>query len=435
MPTDLYSADLQRISSSELFDAISEFTQINRPLEDRPPEGYRLDFKRDLSVTFLHAVAAFANTFGGLVIVGVSDVDNRPDAFLGISINGELKTHVANLIAMNLTPCPPFDIAECELPNDPDRKKLCVVRVRETQEMCLLTKKGEKPVYVRVEDKSNSPDASQLLALLNRKRQSQNLAGDFRQRLDSLRNSLVVHTHIAGKQGHASPTYFKLVLCPVAHAPVRLDIAIERAFSNFITVLNPGLESLANLGEDKVDLRRGRDWYEVQLVNARHGYERRWRVTSRGEIGFVTQVSWPISGAQFWSLYDVAADLARTGALARRLWEHTSYYGNFRLEAELRVSEVRFESPVAHAPLFYARLGHIQDFSLDPAAVRIAKSTGHSGRAESEFDLDYTSLIASFTETVAAVVNELMRCLGHTSDFERLQQTVGLLIDGVKARS
>lgn len=72
---DLYSADLQSVSASELYRGIAEFTRIDKPPADRPREGYLLDFKEDLSDRFLHSVAAMANTFGGLPIVGVSEVD------------------------------------------------------------------------------------------------------------------------------------------------------------------------------------------------------------------------------------------------------------------------------------------------------------------------------------------------------------------------
>jgi len=54
-------------------------------------------------------------------------------------------------------------------------RKLSVVRVRETLEICLLAKKGEPhPVYVRNEDQSVPADASQLRALLEPEKEESN---------------------------------------------------------------------------------------------------------------------------------------------------------------------------------------------------------------------------------------------------------------------
>ena len=167
MATDLYSADLRTISGNDVYKAITEFLRLDLPKENRPREGYLLDFKEELSDRFLHSVAAFANTFGGLLILGVKEDDGRPHEIVGVNAKGELKTQVASLIASNLFPSPPFDIAEADIPGDTDRKKVCAIRIRETPEICLLAKKGEKhPIYVRIEDQSGPADAAQIRSLL-----------------------------------------------------------------------------------------------------------------------------------------------------------------------------------------------------------------------------------------------------------------------------
>jgi hypothetical protein len=142
MADDLYRVNLQSVGGSSLYRLIHEFTSMERQIGDRPREGYLLDYKEDVSDRFLRSVAAFANTFGGLLIVGVTEKDGRPDTLAGVSVQGEWKTKIASMIAANLFPCPQFEIAECALPTDAGRK-LSVVRVRETPEICLLAKKGE----------------------------------------------------------------------------------------------------------------------------------------------------------------------------------------------------------------------------------------------------------------------------------------------------
>ena len=67
------------------------------------PEGKTLEFKRDLSspTRFLRAVTAFANTAGGIVLVGVED---RNRDVIGVEKPMDLEERVANLISDSISP-------------------------------------------------------------------------------------------------------------------------------------------------------------------------------------------------------------------------------------------------------------------------------------------------------------------------------------------
>jgi hypothetical protein len=430
MPTDLYSVDLAAISGSDLYKAIAEFTRVDRPIDDRPREGYLLDFKADVGERFVRSVAAMANTFGGILILGVSESDGRPEKLDGITTNGELKTQVASVIASNLVPCPPFEISECGIPGNADGRKLAVVRVRESQEICLIAKKGERnPVYIRVEDQSSPADAFQLRALLTRKRANENISSDVERRLKELETELFVCSYKALPQGSRSPTFFQVVICPNNAEYVALDLADERAVSALITRRSPGLQELATMSEAKFQFNRWRDWFEMRFVENAHDYERRWRVTARADVGFITQVRWPIDGGEYWSLYDVTADLACVMSLAREFWLHRRHYGGFRLRAVLRVGKLQLEHAFGgFGPYFYER---ISDFPysapLDNRAVRLVKSP--QGDAVAEVDLDYAGIGESLADTVSSVVNQLVRCLGHTCDLQALKLSTKAAID------
>jgi hypothetical protein len=434
MATDLYSADLRAIPGSELYRAVLEFVRLELPLDDRPREGYLLDFKEEVSDRFLHTVAAFANTFGGMLIVGVSEDNGRPKNIVGIGASGELKTRVASVIASNLFPCPPFEIAECDIPNDPAGKKLCVLRIRETDEICLLAKKGEKhPVYVRIEDQSSPADASQLRSLLNRKGQVQTLPTDLERRFRDLANILFVCEYRNISQGSRSRTFFQIAFCAYAHPPMRLDLATERTFGSLLSTQWPGLQQLVNMNEARVEQIRSRDWCETQFLDRSNDYERRWRLTNRADIGFITQIRWPITPAgEFWSLYDVVADLVRVGQLTRNFWRGIGYYGSFRLVADLNVEGLSFEvGKGALSPLFYQRLTGIPGFSLDSKSVILAANRPPLAQiAHAELDRNYTGLDDSLVETVTTIVNQLLRCLGHLTDFEALQRSIDSLFFG-----
>src|SRR6266699_91047 len=377
MADDLYRVNLQSVPGSSLYRLIHEFASMDRPIGDRPREGYLLDYKEDLSDRFLHSVAAFANTFGGLLIVGVTEVDGRPDKLTGVLLRGELKTRIASMIAANLFPCPQFEIAECALPTDAERK-LSVVRVRETPEICLLAKKGElHPVYVRIEDQSAPADASQLRALLDRKRKNQTPAAEIEARLVPIRNRLYVTVGAGTSPRTRSETHFRIAICPYAHPSMPLDLAVERRFSEIVSEQIPGLQTLVSQNEATIESSRWRDWFEMRFLERAHDYERSWHLFTSGEIGFATQTRWPVtSGNVLWSLYDIALDISVAGKIVREFWKYTGYFGAFRLDAEVRVTGLKLEmNSQGFAPLFYERVKGGLFFPLDRVSIGIAQNS------------------------------------------------------------
>jgi predicted HTH transcriptional regulator len=168
MTLDLYRDDLNRPSGTELYSAIEAFCRISEIIDNRPQEGFLLDFKQEWSEKTLRTVASFANTFGGLLFVGISEENAKPKEIIGIQSNCEIKTQIASSIASNISPTPPYDIAECSSPGEP-AKRLCIVRVRKSAQLHLLTKKNEQPVYVRNADESRPAQAAELRALIEQR--------------------------------------------------------------------------------------------------------------------------------------------------------------------------------------------------------------------------------------------------------------------------
>jgi hypothetical protein len=420
MPADLYHADLKSITGADLYQSILDFTGVDRPTDERPKEGYLLDFKKEIGDSSIQTIAALANTFGGLVFLGVDDDHGRPNRLVGIPYPGELKTHLANLIGSNLVPCPTFEIAECALPKDGSRK-LAVVRVRETQEVCLVTKKGEKhPVYVRVEDKSEPADASALRALLERKRQVQNAVEELQARVARLRSRLVMTWQDSTGGIVRSDTFLRPLICPTAHPLLPLDLIVERRFSEL--VLTPGIASLITNGDAKHELQRSRDWFEIRLSEPSLKYERRWLLTDHADVGFITQTKWPMPGTKGeWSLYDLAADLIAVTKMAKEFWRSTDYYGRFRIEAELQVRDLRLSvASSGFQPLYYGQLGHIG--RLQRKVLAIVDHPQPAGDASGDFS--YQDLNLQLDEVVAGVLNQLLRSLGHGTEIEKLKGVV-----------
>jgi hypothetical protein len=66
-----------------------------------------------------------------LPIVGIAEDENRlPGQIVAIKSRAELKTTIAASIATNISPTPPYEIAECTVPGA-SGLKLAAVRVRQ----------------------------------------------------------------------------------------------------------------------------------------------------------------------------------------------------------------------------------------------------------------------------------------------------------------
>jgi predicted HTH transcriptional regulator len=166
MSVNLYTADLGSIGGTELYQAI-EALLLSEPLTERPSEGWTLDFKEQWSDEMVRHTAVFANTFGGLLVVGVSEKKGKPDEILGVPPRSELKTQIASTISANVSPTPTFAIAECFHPRDQTRR-IAVLRVRNVSKLHYYMK-GDKPVYVRNEDESRPATAIQLRSLIEQR--------------------------------------------------------------------------------------------------------------------------------------------------------------------------------------------------------------------------------------------------------------------------
>jgi predicted HTH transcriptional regulator len=153
---DLFTADFDRLLNDDLYNAIAEFARVS------PNESNRHDFKLQWANETIQDVAAFANTFGGLLFIGIAKGQNDVHATLsGVSSASELTTGIAMAISNNISPTPVYDIAECYKPGEAG-KKFCIIRVRSSSTISLVTKKGLFPVWLRDVDRTTRADAAQL---------------------------------------------------------------------------------------------------------------------------------------------------------------------------------------------------------------------------------------------------------------------------------
>jgi len=459
MTLDLYRDDLNRPSGTELYSAIESFCRMSEPIDNRPQESYLLDFKQEWGEKSLRTVASFANTFGGLLFVGISEENAKPKEITGITSKAEIKTQIASSIASNISPTPRYDIAECSLPGQP-AKRLCIVRVRKGTQLHFLTKKNEQPVYLRNADESRPAQAAELRALIEQRSAPTTLASDLPDRLMEWHAPFYVRTDRItpdpaqpAMRRTRSPTFFKAIALPTERRAVTLDQAMENKFREIIDRHYPGVTRLIPSGAPiEINYDRGRDWYEWQWSHNGLDYERRWRVNSRVEFGFATQTKFTSKEyGSLWSLCDIAFAIVNTLLAVGSFWEAADYFGDGILFCELNVGGLSLHKldkyPWGFGPLFYSRGRWPDQWPMTPLNFReypfcksdvsvsqqtVSLSELHTdGSANAEADLSYASFGPELPDVAALTLNQLVRSLKHTVDFNNLKQAIANFVHGI----
>ncbi len=419
MPIDLFKDDLSHVSGSVLYESIDAFTRTFDPEANRPREGYTLDFKESWSDKALQTVAAFAHTFGGLLIIGVSEKDGLPEQLVGVSPTGELKTTIASSIATNISPTPQYEIAECSLLKQPDRK-LAVVRVRKGNELYYYTKKNERyPVYVRNEDESVPANAAQLRALIEQYLKRTVPDSNFSGRVQMLRSSLQLHQSPGEELGHHVPTSLHVLLCPLAHPGLILDSSVENQFREIVRNNFLVLEKTDVTEEEN----RYHNWYRYGLFRAQDGYEKVWEITSTGDIGHITQIRLLVDRESYWSLGDRVADIVSMLKVAADFWKLWNYFGEARLLVDLTVGELPLYK-LTSAPGF--PLSYNSDWVLDGRGIKLSEEP--YAAASASLDINFATLTNEMPDTVTHILNQLLRSMKHTANLATLKTSVRVLL-------
>lgn len=433
MPIDLFTDSLDGANNDQLFAAVKEFAAT------QPVEGWRHDYTVQWGESALKDVAAFANTFGGLLIVGVQKEKKDPACELvGVESDSEYKTRIASSIAANISPVPTFNVFECHEPGAPN-KRFCVVRIRESNHLHLITKKDLNPVYVRNEDEARPADAAQLRRLIDRERDTPALGEKINARAKQLLGALRVDFGYQSKDSdrwffsprQQSSTYLKLAMVPVEEMTTELEKSHEDRFASLIgelyyRVRDTVAREVANQTEN-----RGADFYEYVWYHKNLDYEGRWRVAGTAGIGHATQMKIMQDDRAFWSAVDLARYVVLFTTLAIRWWESIGYFGDGQVHAELRVPALvlrdgsgnytRGFDPTYSPHEAPAGRSIVSHAIFAPAAPR--------NEARAETTVRYFSGSGDRLRTTTSILNQLLRSLGYGVAWAALQNSIQALVE------
>ena len=426
MAVNLYTADLGSIRGTELYEAIQELLRMSEQPADRTSESWTLDFKQQWSDEMVRHAAAFANSFGGLLIVGVSDKDGKPDEIVGVELRTELKTQIASSIAANISPTPTFVVAECFHPDDPARR-LAVVRIRSVSKLHYYMK-GDKPVYVRNENESRPANAFQLRSLIEQRTRETVPADSARLLKDLSSRAYVTTATKAGtyKERKAnrtrSSTYLTVYVYPLEGLVFPFDSSTEDLFDAVVARSFPEVARRWNDEQAERQEKRGADWHAIEFWQNNLDFEMIWLFSPR-EVALVTQVNVPISGVgNCWSLADVALNIAFLLCAANLLWEALDFYGEARVVCELKVGQLElYQGTKGFYSIFYN-----SELYIVPSIIQ--GGTLSSSGASAELGTTFIARTSDLPGTVATITNQLLRELGYSIDLKALRAEVERLL-------
>jgi hypothetical protein len=424
---DLFAADLSRLTNDDLYLAIADFARA------QPGESYRHDFKEIWNNDTLKDVAGFANTFGGVLVIGVSkNKDNVEAKLVGQISSSELTTTIASAVATNISPTPSYDVAECHKPGDTNRR-FCVIRISTDSSLHVVTKKDiSNRVLVRNVDQTIPADGAQLRMMIDREKHSATTSDDnlLQQRGFLLLDQMPINQGFGSLEnwpsGPARPsgTYFKLALIPTESRVTPLDRRIENQFVASIHDSYRRVRSL-NSAEKVVATTENRDadFYQYQWYHNNLDYESRWRITKSLEVAQVTQ----IKDDGRWSLLDVVAYTILMLRLSGKWWESLHYFGDGILCAKLSVGSLKLARGESgeFRSLFNPGRG---DFALSPEVLDEGKQ--QLIVAQAAVPVNFTEMRSDTPEIVTSVINSLLRTIGHGVFWAEFRDNVGRIANG-----
>jgi|SRR5208283_873165 len=283
---NLFTDDLTRVTDKELEEAIVQLARSG------VEEGFRLDFKElwnpDKQVP---DVAALANSYGGLIIIGVSDDRQR---FPGATPpkNSDLKTQISSTIASRISPVPIFEVRTCPAPANPTNE-LVIIRISQQPQVHLYLN-SDKPIYVRNEDQTIPARAPQVQALLERVQNADASAMSPANPLAEFARDFYVtkaqdrRATLAARQAlenrRRSDTTLLIGVAPERPLNIAIDVTLEQKFKDLVHSVYP---SIAHPSQNLCPWDRYSQSGYPQNTNKRSGTEDRRDFAARDSRGIL----------------------------------------------------------------------------------------------------------------------------------------------------
>lgn len=404
MDIDLFNADLDNITFSD----IELFTGILRPKNERPPEGIRLDYKADMPDDLGKIVIAFANTYGGIIILGVEEAEyspngkkqkqNVPVAIPGIKKGGDIKSRITNMIVTTVYPRPHFSISRpLDILNQQDIA-VVVIRVEESRiTPHMFIKANRNEIMTRINDNNFPAPLHEIENLFERRKSqghpmSESIFQHFRE--DLFISSILDDKSTTSRMNQHHRMYF----IPFDTLYIRLDRNYERFFEKQI-------KTSFNTSNLNIHSRHA-EYYEIGICDYTPGkfINVKWRLYSNGSMGFISEFGGGSPRRE--RLGKLIYDALCAFKVYKEILGEDEYFGQSYLHHEL--------SSVKETKLLPEMLEPVSNMYDPMEGVKLGKdtisSTIHPHEHKTSRTLDFSD-IERPEETIAEIFLEHLRAL------------------------
>jgi hypothetical protein len=414
---NLYTDDLSKVSAED----VAQFLCLDSSdPKARPAEGVRFDFKRDLPQDLGDTVAAFSNTYGGLILLGVDSLPgqkNVPGSLLGTSLGNDPKARVTDKILATVHPRPNFEVHVT--PAHSPGECVALIRVREgTFPPYEFSQGATIKIPVRIEDSDRQASVRDMENLFRRREErgglSENEVGPY---LFPLVGSLTIPWFERPPQRVADVNRFAMVLIPTGRLDLQLDLNSEKHFGSLIESTFKGDRefSRAERGarwQEDWHRRGGQSDYEF-WIDEGLPCDRIWRFWSDGTLGFATNHS---RSKEPESVGNLVSDTLRFCRMATKLFEERGYFGGLLFAQNLQCPSRKFEASFPTQDIFG---GYDEADGIEfPAPILRAGSTGSTCLLRTDWDAVQNPV----NLVVSAMVYQLREIASASVDSEKLRQ-------------
>jgi len=292
-------------------------------------EGAPIDYKKDISDkdNWPQAAAAFANTFGGLIIFGVDEKQGRPVRVVGFNPKGvETKTKLTSILLSRIQPRPEIQIRVVSLDTD-QTKEVAILRILEGDRPPYMHSKGdEHRVYIRSVAQKSEADYLQLISLFERRRRTDALATSFLAELVGSASPLQLYDPLGSNT--ISRQFYRFVVAPEdRRAARRLTVSAETEFKEL-------LNRIFNFNQRLTQPERRRIFTSVRW-SPTNPIEQKFVVSAVGSVGLVSHACLQGDTKRYFSLDSFCRDLINFRVFSARFYEARRYYGTCLLDVNL----------------------------------------------------------------------------------------------------
>jgi hypothetical protein len=406
--TDLLTSNLTGLALKD----IDDFLGLSLPEDQRVPESSRVDYKEDMPQDLGNDVAALANSYGGLIFLGIRSDKNKnniPVNWDGAQLGSDPSARISNHILSTVRPRPQFDTGLVKTASG----YIAIIRVNEGDYPPYEYEKGNTVrIPIRINDTTRQASVRDIEMLMERRKVTKDSAQKVIATLqpDSLFPSRLEGMPGGGASEVRNDRVHKILLAP--HRPVRwrLDSPFERKLERWIK------SAFSDTRSFSLNFRSG-TFYEVREIRNQANYlQRVWRISNEGGLGFARNIDH--HGSPGEPIGDVAADLLFFFRLARLALEEGGSFGRVSFTDILASPSTAFlpKFPEPDGVHGYDEVGGVHFPPIRPVVL-----PGTTTWAE---DLDFRSIQTPAPQVASILFDQLRASWGANIHYDRLLEAV-----------